>query len=148
MTALDSVRRATVAAEEKGIQLHSQLPEDAVNVNGDEEALRQVVDNLLDNAIKYTQGGGGVSLSIEVEADRAILLVKDSGIGIEAEHQERIFERFYRVDKARSREVGGTGLGLSIVKPFTASMGGVVGVESEPGGGTAFRVELPHADGV
>ena len=146
MTALDSVRRATVAAEEKGIQLHSHLPEDAVNVNGDEEALRQVVDNLLDNAIKYTQGGGGVSLSVEVEGDSAILLVKDSGIGIEAEHQERIFERFYRVDKARSREVGGTGLGLSIVKHFTASMGGAVGVESEPGVGTVFRVELPLAE--
>ena len=146
LTAMDSVRRAMVAAEEKGIQLHSQVPEDAVNVNGDEEALRQVVDNLLDNAIKYTQEGGGVSLSIEVEDGSAILLVKDSGIGIEAEHQERIFERFYRVDKARSREVGGTGLGLSIVKHFTASMGGVVGVESEPGVGTAFRVELPLAD--
>ena len=146
LTAMDSVRRAMVVAEEKGIQLHSQVPEDAVNVNGDEEALRQVVDNLLDNAIKYTQGGGGVSLSIEVEGDSAILLVKDSGIGIEAEHQERIFERFYRVDKARSREVGGTGLGLSIVKHFTASMGGSVGVESEPGVGTVFRVELPLAD--
>ena len=146
LTAMDSVRRAMVVAEEKGIQLHSQVPEDAVNVNGDEEALRQVVDNLLDNAIKYTQGGGGVSLSIEVEGDSAILLVKDSGIGIEAEHQERIFERFYRVDKARSREVGGTGLGLSIVKHFTASMGGAVGVESEPGVGTVFRVELPLAD--
>ena len=146
LTAMDSVRRATVAAEEKGIQLHSQLPEDAVNVNGDDEALRQVVDNLLDNAIKYTQEGGGVSLSIEVEGESAILMVKDSGIGIEAEHQERIFERFYRVDKARSREVGGTGLGLSIVKHFTASMGGTVGVESEPGVGTVFRVELPLAD--
>ena len=85
-------------------------------------------------------------MSIEVEDGSAILLVKDSGIGIEAEHQERIFERFYRVDKARSREVGGTGLGLSIVKHFTVSMGGVVGVESEPGVGTAFRVELPLAD--
>lgn len=145
LTAMDSVRRAMVIAEEKGIQLHSQLPEEAVNVNGDEEALRQVVDNLLDNAIKYTQGGGGVSLSIEVEADSAILLVKDSGIGIGAEHQERIFERFYRVDKARSREVGGTGLGLSIVKHFTARMGGVVWVESEPGVGTTFRIELPLA---
>ena len=142
---MDSVRRAMVAAEEKDIQLHSQLPEDEVNVEGDEEALRQVVDNLLDNAIKYTQGGGGVSLSIEVEEEWAILLVKDSGIGIEAEHLERIFERFYRVDKARSREVGGTGLGLSIVKHFTARMGGVVGVESEPGVGTTFRVELPLA---
>jgi len=145
LTAMDSIRRAMVAAEEKGIQLHSQLPEDVVNVNGDDEALRQVVDNLLDNAIKYTQEGGGVSLSIEVEGDSAILLVKDSGIGIEAEHQERIFERFYRVDKARSREVGGTGLGLSIVKHFTASMGGAVGVESEPGVGTVFRVQLPLA---
>ena len=143
--AIDSARRAMVAAEEKGIQLHSQLPEDAVNVNGDDEALRQVVDNLLDNAIKYTPGGGEVSLGIEVEEGSAILRVKDSGIGIEAEHQERIFERFYRVDKARSREVGGTGLGLSIVKHFTASMGGVVGVESEPGVGTVFRVELPLA---
>jgi two-component system phosphate regulon sensor histidine kinase PhoR len=104
-----------------------------------------VVDNLLDNAIKYTQGGGAVSLSVEVEDDMAILLVKDSGIGIDAEHQERIFERFYRVDKARSREVGGTGLGLSIVKHFTASMGGVVGVESESGVGTVFRVQLPLA---
>ena len=142
---MDSVRRAMVAAEEKDIQLHSQLPEDEVNVDGDEEALRQVVDNLLDNAIKYTQGGGGVSLNIEVEDEWAVLLVKDSGIGIEAEHLERIFERFYRVDKARSREVGGTGLGLSIVKHFTARMGGVVGVESEPGVGTTFRVELPLA---
>ena len=145
LVVMDSVRRALVAAEEKDIQLHSQLPEDEVSVDGDEEALRQVVDNLLDNAIKYTQGGGGVSLSVEVEDEMAVLLVKDSGIGIEAEHLERIFERFYRVDKARSREVGGTGLGLSIVKHFTARMGGVVGVESEPGVGTTFRVELPLA---
>ena len=142
---MDSVRRAMIAAEEKEIQLHSQLPENEVNVNGDEEALCQVVDNLLDNAIKYTPGGGGVSLIIEVEDDKALLLVKDSGIGIDPEHQERIFERFYRVDKARSREVGGTGLGLSIVKHFTARMGGMVGVESEPGVGTIFRVELPLA---
>ena len=145
LVVMDSVRRALVAAEEKDIQLHSQLPEDEVSVDGDEEALRQAVDNLLDNAIKYTQGGGGVSLSVEVEDEMAVLLVKDSGIGIEAEHLERIFERFYRVDKARSREVGGTGLGLSIVKHFTARMGGVVGVESEPGVGTTFRVELPLA---
>ena len=145
LIAIDSARRALVAAEEKGIQLHSQLPEDAVNVNGDDEALRQVVDNLLDNAIKYTPGGGEVSLGIEVEDGSAILRVKDSGIGIEAEHQERIFERFVQLDASSTRTRGGAGLGLAVARVLVRAMGGELGLESEPARGSTFTIRLQTA---
>jgi two-component system phosphate regulon sensor histidine kinase PhoR len=115
----------------------------ACRVRADREALREILDNLLDNAIKYTAEGGNVWVSWHANGDVAQIAVRDSGIGIKREDQQRIFERFYRVDKARSRELGGTGLGLSIVKHLAQSMDGSVAVESEVGKGSTFTVELP-----
>ena len=117
-----------------------------LHVYGDREAMTQVVDNLVSNAIKYTPEGGAVRLTLKRELDGARFEVRDTGVGIPREHLPRIFERFYRVDKARSRELGGTGLGLSIVKHLVSAMNGRVVVESEPGKGSAFTVTLGLAD--
>lgn len=115
---------------------------DQVVVQGDREAVRQVIDNLLTNAIKYTPHGGEVRLGIDRVGQHAILKVEDTGVGIPQEHHARIFERFYRVDKHRSREDGGTGLGLSIVKHLVNAMHGKVSVASEPGQGSTFVVQM------
>jgi len=96
----------------------------------------------LTNAIKYTPEGGEVAVDLAQEGTEAVLRVKDTGVGIPAEHHARIFERFYRVDKHRSREDGGTGLGLSIVKHLVQSMHGKVSVSSEPGRGSTFMVQM------
>jgi heavy metal sensor kinase len=113
-------------------------------VEGDRARLKQVVVNLLDNAIKYTPEGGAVALEVRADNGKAILDVADNGIGIAPDLLPRVFERFFRVDKARSREQGGAGLGLSIVKSICAAHQGRVEVRSEPGGGSRFRVELPR----
>lgn len=118
----------------------------SIHVYGDREAMTQVVDNLVSNAIKYTPEGGAVRLTLKRESEGARFEVRDTGVGIPREHLPRIFERFYRVDKARSRELGGTGLGLSIVKHLVSAMNGRVVVESEPGKGSAFTVTLGLAD--
>jgi len=107
--------------------------------------LRQAVGNLLDNAIKYSEPGKTVWVDAEVRGDEAVISVRDQGVGIELAHLERIFERFYRVDKARSRKLGGTGLGLAIVKHIVIAHGGRVSVESTPGVGSTFRITLPLA---
>jgi heavy metal sensor kinase len=112
-------------------------------VLGDEAALRRVVNVLLDNAFKYTPSPGTVKLSLEQKGDRAVISIADTGIGISAEEQGKVFERFYRVDKARSREMGGAGLGLAIAQWIVQQHRGVILVESEPGQGSTFRVELP-----
>ena len=105
----------------------------------DAEQVRQVLANLVDNAIKYTEPGGRVELSLETRADQAVVCVRDTGVGIPEADLTRIFERFYRVDKSRSREAGGTGLGLAIVKHLVEAQGGRVWVESrQPGGSTFF----------
>ncbi len=110
----------------------------------DPERLRRVLENLVDNAIKYTPAGGRVELTtLPGPQGSARIQVADNGPGIAPEHQARIFERFYRVDKARSRELGGTGLGLSIVRHLAEGMGASVSVESEPGRGARFTVTLP-----
>ncbi len=157
---LEGQRRA---AEAKRITLHTDsdgIPTDAAcRVRADREGLREILDNLVDNAIKYTPEGGAVTIVWRLDArdtndenssprppisDRRVLLsVTDTGIGIKSQDLERVFERFYRVDKARSRELGGTGLGLSIVKHLVNSFGGRVAVESTPGQGSTFTVELP-----
>lgn len=134
-------------AGRNGVEIRWQSDEDApVIVSGDAAALEQVAFNLLDNALSYTPRGGQVALELsEKSADEAtaILEVSDSGLGIPADDLPRVFERFYRVDKARSRSEGGTGLGLAIVKHIVENHGGHVEVESEEGKGTSFRVELP-----
>jgi len=114
-------------------------------VRADPDRLKQVFVNLLDNAIKYNRDGG--SISIHAEADEALLRVSvsDTGIGIPEADLPRIFERFYRVDKARSRELGGTGLGLAIIKHIVESHGGIVTVTSRLGEGSTFSFTLPLA---
>lgn len=114
-------------------------------VLSDEEALRQILDNLIDNAVKYSPAGGEVRLSWSHRETCAVIEVSDQGPGIAQEHQQRIFERFYRVDRARSRELGGTGLGLSIVKHLVQAMNGEVEVVSIQKQGANFRVTLPVA---
>ncbi len=114
-------------------------------VFADEEALHQIFNNLIDNAIKYTPEGGRVSVSCLLDGDMACVEVEDTGIGIPRDELTRIFERFYRVDKTRSRELGGTGLGLSIVKHVVQSIGGQIDVTSRVGSGSRFTVLLPRA---
>jgi two-component system, OmpR family, sensor kinase len=122
------------------ILLHRNQP---CIVQGDRTRLEQLVWNLLENALRYTQPGGRVELRLRHEGDQATLTVSDTGVGIAAEHLPRLFERFYRVDKARSRSNGGTGLGLSIVKRVAETHGGSVAVSSALGQGTIFTVTLP-----
>jgi two-component system, OmpR family, phosphate regulon sensor histidine kinase PhoR len=123
--------------------LRGGLDEDTV-ILADEEAIRQIVDNLVDNAIKYTPEGGSVSVTCHSDQNSATIEVADTGIGIPRDDLPRIFERFYRVDKARSRELGGTGLGLSIVKHLMQSIGGPIDVTSRLGSGSRFTVHLPR----
>jgi two-component system phosphate regulon sensor histidine kinase PhoR len=127
------------------MQLVTSPPSEAVQVMADEESLEQILDNLIDNAVKYTNSGGTVCVRWKMEGDRCRIEVEDTGIGIPQAHLARIFERFYRVDRARSRELGGTGLGLSIVKHLVQILGGTVSVTSRLGKGTTFTVELKAA---
>jgi two-component system phosphate regulon sensor histidine kinase PhoR len=137
--------RVGAVCEKKQITLSVEIPAEPVLASADEESLRQIVDNLLDNACKYTPSGGAVWVRLERVAQNLELTVRDSGIGIDPRDCERVFERFYRVDKARSRELGGTGLGLSIVKHLVQALGGQVGLQSELGRGSTFQVRLPLA---
>ena len=131
------------AAEAKRIELNTEPSAATCRVRADYEGLREILDNLVDNAIKYTPEGGQVSIAWQASASTARIAVHDTGIGIKPADQRRVFERFYRVDKARSRELGGTGLGLAIVKHLAQSFDGKVDVESEVGQGSTFWVELP-----
>ncbi|MCY3932910.1 MAG: ATP-binding protein [Acidobacteria bacterium] len=134
------------ASEERGLELVAEFPDEAVEVVGEEEAIRQALSNLVDNAVKYSSAGGSVLVRLRARNGRAVLEVEDEGPGIASEHLDRIFERFYRVDRARSRELGGTGLGLAIVKNVARRHGGGVEVESERGQGSTFRLWLPAAE--
>jgi two-component system, OmpR family, phosphate regulon sensor histidine kinase PhoR len=133
-------------AERKQMQLLVQPPVAPIRVLGDEEALEQILDNLIDNAIKYTNDGGTVTVRWTAREGRCLLEVEDTGIGIPQSHLSRIFERFYRVDRARSRELGGTGLGLSIVKHLVQSLVGAIDVASRLGKGSVFSVRLKMFD--
>ena len=129
----------------KGVTLTTQSLLADVAARADENGVRTILNNLVDNAIKFTPSGGSVTMRFRADEGTVTVEVEDTGIGIAAEDQARIFERFYRVDKARSRDIGGTGLGLSIVKHLAQAFGGNVAVESQPGRGSTFRVELPRA---
>ena len=131
-------------AAAKGLRLEIQLPEEPVLVRADENGLVTILDNLFANALQYTPEGGRVTIRVRGDRTHAVLEVEDTGVGISARDQQRVFERFYRVDKARSREMGGTGLGLAIVKHLTQSFGGETGLRSELGQGSTFSIRLPR----
>ena len=114
-----------------------------IHIVGDELRLRQVFLNLISNAVKYTPAGGRIEISLEMAGDEVLVRIRDTGIGIDAEHLPHIFDRFYRIDKARNRQDGGTGLGLSIVKWIVEAHAGAITVESTPGVGSTFSVRLP-----
>lgn len=142
--AADTVGQMSLMADDKGISVKSKISED-VEVEGDRARIKQVVVNLLDNAIKYTPPGGSIQLNVRADKGKAVIEVIDTGIGIPAEALPHVFERFFRVDKARCRDAGGAGLGLAIVKSICAAHGGHVEVESAEGRGSRFTVELPLA---
>ncbi len=125
------------------LQFSASLDVPDLFVSGDETLLRRLADILLDNAFKYTTAPGSVCLSLEPEGGSVVITVKDSGVGIPEEEQSKVFERFYRVDKARSRAQGGVGLGLAIAQWIVTQHGGSIGVRSRSGEGSTFRVELP-----
>jgi two-component system phosphate regulon sensor histidine kinase PhoR len=132
-------------AEEKGVLLAAELPAELPAVLADRDRLDQIVINLLDNAVKFTPSMGRVTVAASVQAEMVEVVVSDTGIGIPSTDLPRITERFYRVDKARSRELGGTGLGLAIVKHLVMAHGGELKIESEVGKGTIVRFTLSLA---
>jgi signal transduction histidine kinase len=131
--------------EEADVSLRVDIPED-LSAFADPGALRQILRNLLANALRYAPAGSAVAVSAAHRADSLRVAVADEGPGIATAHLERVFERFYRVDAARSREAGGTGLGLSIVKHLVVAHGGEVGIDSEVGQGTRVWFDLPATD--
>lgn len=132
------------AAREKNIELTVEADENSF-IQANKDHLKQLLINLVENAVKYTLEGGQVCVRVQRDGEQVKLLVRDTGIGIEQEHISRLFERFYRVDKGRSRAMGGTGLGLAIVKHIVQEMGGRIDVESKIGEGTQFTVQIPAA---
>ncbi len=129
----------------KHLRVSIEQPSEPVVVLGEKNAMFQVLDNLVTNAIRYTPDSGQIAIRLHQDGTRGVLSVADTGIGIPQKYQERIFERFYRVDKARSRELGGTGLGLAIVKHLVVGMNGSIGVSSQVGKGSTFKVSLSLA---
>jgi len=140
------VETAQPRAVDKDLQLSVNLGKNLPDIAGDRRRLTEVLQNLLDNAIQYTPAGGQIMVSAEYSNAEVVFTVSDTGIGIPEADQPRIFERFYRVDVARSREVGGTGLGLSIAKHLMEAHGGKLWVESEVGHGSQFHFSVPVFD--
>lgn len=137
------VAAARAMAHAKNVQLHEQLPDQPLVILSDRDAFQTIASNLLSNAVRYTPEGGCVTVQLQQAEDKFVLRVSDTGIGIQTEDLERIFERFYRAEKDRSSESGGTGLGLSIVKHLTIALGGSVMANSRLGKGSCFEVALP-----
>jgi signal transduction histidine kinase len=142
--ALEGARRVQALASQDGISMQVES-NDAALVIGDPLLLEQAVLVLLDNAIKYNQRDGRVTVRTTVKDKRALLEVSDTGIGIAPEHLPHLGERFYRVDKSRSREAGGTGLGLSIARSIAEVHGGTLTLTSKPDQGTTVTIQLPLA---
>jgi len=134
----------TVKAQNHGVSLHLDVPETLLK--GNRSLLYNLLYNLVDNSIKYNRPGGSAQVCVSQVQGQTVIEVADTGIGIPIKHQDRVLERFYRVDKSRSKKTGGTGLGLSIVKHIAAVHGGTVELESTLGKGTAVRVVFGRAD--
>ncbi|MCA8988706.1 MAG: PAS domain-containing protein [Planctomycetaceae bacterium] len=139
----ESIDEHQPVAKARQVRLEYEPTIEELLVKADPDGIRTLVSNLLDNALNYTPASGKVRVSWKSDGQDVIITVADSGIGIDPGHQERIFERFYRVDSARSRDAGGTGLGLSIVKHLCQYFGGTIELQSQPGKGTTFTVRLP-----
>jgi heavy metal sensor kinase len=139
----EACSQAAVLAQVKGIDLTKRLPDRSISVPADPDALRRLFLNLLDNAVKYTPSGGKVEVALEQSDGHVSGVVRDTGIGIPSDDLPHIFDRFYRVDRARSRAQGGAGLGLAIARWIAEAHGGTLSVESEVERGSEFRVRLP-----
>ena len=139
----EAIKVLSTAAENENITM--TIDGESAVITGIPQLLQSIIYNLCDNAIKYNRQYGSVTVTVENQADFVILSVADTGIGIPPEHQERIFERFYRVDKSRSKELGGTGLGLSIVKHAARLHGADIELQSVVDGGTAITVSFPKS---
>jgi heavy metal sensor kinase len=139
----DCARAAQVLATRKGVRLTTENNSASIHLNADKELITRMILNLLDNAVKYTPAGGEISLALTRQNGNAEIVVRDTGIGIPEVDRQRIFDRFYRVDKARSRALGGAGLGLSIVRWIVEVHGGEIHIDSAPGRGSTFTVDLP-----
>jgi two-component system phosphate regulon sensor histidine kinase PhoR len=141
---LEAVQVCEPKARAKDIRISVDCP-DGLGARINAALLEQAIINLIDNAIKYSESGRPIRIGVETLDGDVTIGVRDQGAGIEPEHLPRIFERFYRVDKARSRKLGGTGLGLAIVKHIVQAHGGTIAVESAPGAGTTFSIKLPKS---
>ena len=143
----DCIYRLSMTANDRGVRVQTrcELSPEERSIPGDPEAIEQALGNLLENAIKYSGGGEAVEIEFLLEGNHVQIDITDRGPGIAAEHLDRIFERFYRVDAARSRALGGTGLGLAIVKHITKAHGGSVSVQSTVGQGSTFTLSLPRS---
>jgi|GEM_PF-1097407 len=140
------MRMMSLVAQEKGAEL-TYRAEGTCTMLATRDEIHQIIYNLTDNAVKYTPPGSTVQVSLFREGDQVVLTVEDNGAGIPEEDLPRIFERFYRVDKARSRAAGGTGLGLAIVRDTVEKRGGTVEAANRPGGGAVFTVRWPWREG-
>lgn len=143
--AYDVCEMLSIHAQEKEVTLNYRLNSEPVNIIGNPDRVEQLLINLTENAIKYNKPGGSVTVQVFKSANEANVTISDTGIGIAEENLPRLFERFYRVDKGRSRQMGGTGLGLAIVKHIVRSMNGEIEVHSKLGEGTEFLITLPLA---
>ena len=140
--ARDVVSSLGILAEERNQRLRIEVA-DRISVTADRLVLREAITNVVDNAIKYSPRRSAIEIRVHGDGDRAIVDVADEGSGIAAEHRERIFDRFFRLDEGRSRDSGGTGLGLAIARWAVEANGGHISVESGPNGGSIFRIVLP-----
>jgi signal transduction histidine kinase len=143
--ARDVVSSLGILAEERRQQLTVEAAGGGVGVLADRLMLREAIANVIDNAIKYGREASTVDVRVRAAGGQATLAVTDNGPGITAEHRERVFDRFYRIDEARSRDAGGSGLGLSIAKWAIEANGGRISVDAAPGGGSVFTIVLPLA---
>ena len=141
-----SIEKVNVFATTQRVELAAVGVPSGLTVTGDRRALVRALTNLIDNAVRYSDPDSQVTVIVEGLTDSVALSVRDEGVGIPRTELERVFERFYRVDRARSRETGGTGLGLAIVRHVAGNHGGRVAVESKPGDGSTFTMTLPAAE--
>ncbi len=140
-----SMRRLQTFAERQGVVLVELVPDDLPPIRGDEERLDQLLMNLLHNAVKFSPDGGTVTVTTDEHPDGVVISVADHGVGIPRKDQARVFERFYKVDRARERGLGGTGLGLAIARHIAEAHGGRIWLESVEGEGSTFSFSLPFA---